>query len=1397
MARGYLGKISAIVTANTGDYVRKLNESAGETRNFAKTVESTLSAASRDAAKSIQGIYTPLQQFERALRAASSQRLSFKGFDGAINTVEQLKQRLSTIRDADINVVVKASGLNTITDLKLAVKDISQTDIDLFRNVGGLPGLQKLRADIEATRDAAGNLTVKPRVDIAEIDRLIERFSVIDDRTIQVVMDVLGQRELDATVTKMRQLRDVSEQLQKPLAAATEKFGQLSQPIQGAFIPALARAQEAVEAITADIQAGVPVSQKRFEDLAAAVGVTTRAVDELRVAQAALSKIRTGREFEFQQPGAEAALTRAAAVDPTKLPAGARTANQKQFSDAQAAVRREAEELEKLLAARKAAESAGASRGTLSTLQAQIDTRVRLLNEETQAYERLASAAKNAAEAANDRNADRIGASSPMDRNAGNIGASTSIRGMESLGGRLVGPRTDISQMGRSSPFFPGNGRSDPTGTFGPELPPGFGGRSDAGIGRGLDDPLRKIDQLREKVNAAKAAVEKLPEPLQSQFVPAIQQSEDELRTIAAAGEASADKLRDTAAAADAITKSAGRVGAQAKAIEGISEKFEDFSAALKTSAIRSFTAELDVMQRAAINVGSEFRGPLVAAMNSYSKAAREALDSNTFEDPQTVGQLKRLREEFVKAATQAGLSSVEINAALKRAGDVGRGGFDKFSLALNQAAFAIDDFFSSTGGLEFKLRAVSNNITQLAFILGGTTGLFVGLSAVIGGQVAVAITKFVNGGKTAEDQTKALNDALARQKSLVEELRQAFQSLGDTLVRDAFSPAAQRANEFRNAIDDIVKKQKELRDASLADIDPNVQRERATQGALQRRIESETDIGRRIALQQQLDESRRRERAAAAAAANAPAGNRQAAAAAIERSGDVLFAQRTRGEDTVTARDTALLEDARRRARAAQAAATPREVRTALVQQRDQILASGAAETDTAVAEALRQLEALIRAIDSSEVRRATDALAVTVLEGAQKTSSALARAQQSIIEAGLPASRIAREADATAKKLKEIADQITPEADQATVEALKRQEEELRKNAVALAAAALSVERFSAALDRVAKQLSDTVLQEAQGRADQARRADNAAQGAQGAPILFGDREQVRQQREVAAQQAREDRQRVEADLRRARAAQENFERQRRAAVRSFERGAVAGNLGAEAQQLVQQREQAQAVLDSQTATIEEQQAAAERLAQINARLDQLFENSPVGRALAALADSLDQASQSAVEFGRQVEAQRESARRGRQLSMTPGQRAGEEIRTGLEDINNYFDTQQRRILDQAGGIFDINAQEQAQLDANEQQRNEARARFEEDQRRAAAPAVFALSDAVQNAILQGPSRAALNAADVTTMEGSRELNRLLRGDDPAKDVNLLELQKQTKLLEDIAKKEPLPVV
>jgi hypothetical protein len=67
--------------------------------------------------------------------------------------------------------------------------------------------------------------------------------------------------------------------------------------------------------------------------------------------------------------------------------------------------------------------------------------------------------------------------------------------------------------------------------------------------------------------------------------------------------------------------------------------------------------------------------------------------------------------------------------------------------------------------------------------------------------------------------------------------------------------------------------------------------------------------------------------------------------------------------------------------------------------------------------------------------------------------------------------------------------------------------------------------------------------------------------------------------------------------------------------------------------------------------------------------------------------------------------------------------------------------------------------------------------------------APMFQQFAEERENARLQGPSRAALQLNDVSTSQGASELNRLLRGDDSAKDVNLAELRKQNDNLQTIA--------
>ena len=175
----------------------------------------------------------------------------------------------------------------------------------------------------------------------------------------------------------------------------------------------------------------------------------------------------------------------------------------------------------------------------------------------------------------------------------------------------------------------------------------------------------------------------------------------------------------------------------------------------------------------------------------------------------------------------------------------------------------------------------------------------------------------------------------------------------------------------------------------------------------------------------------------------------------------------------------------------------------------------------------------------------------------------------------------------------------------------------------------------------------------------------------------------------------------------------------------------------------------------------TAEERRAAREEKRRLEASINADVSNNPEVQAARRQRDDMTRRAERAA-----------SGDRGRELAMTPVQRARREVEQSARDITEAFTVElqgQRFVADVAG-------------------RNAALNRLAEQQMQQVAPMLAGFREERLNAMLQGPSRAALNVADAQTMEGNRELNRLLRGDDPNKDVNLVELQKQSDLLQGV---------
>jgi hypothetical protein len=289
----------------------------------------------------------------------------------------------------------------------------------------------------------------------------------------------------------------------------------------------------------------------------------------------------------------------------------------------------------------------------------------------------------------------------------------------------------------------------------------------------------------------------------------------------------------------------------------------------------------------------------------------------------------------------------------------------------------------------------------------------------------------------------------------------------------------------------------------------------------------------------------------------------------------------------------------------------------------------------------------------------------------------------------------------------------------------------EAVNQEAAALEAATMQVNRFSESLARATAE-AESNLNAATQREEEARRALFTPGGVDSDSTVEAS---------IRADQNLEDQRRLQREVEQATAlARNRIEREANdpnnplagtfARLRQIEEELASGDPNANRGVLVRER------------------------AQLNARVDR------------AVSD--DQGVRAARDDSTLIEEKQKSEIRGFELALTPAQRAGRELARGLNDIQSAVDRPEFA-LDPATGA-------------------QAQRRIIDEAMRQTAPAIFNMADEVMNAVVQGPSRAALQVNDITTAQGAAELNRLLRGDDSAKNQNLVELQKQSTALTEL---------
>ena len=882
----------------------------------------------------------------------------------------------------------------------------------------------------------------------------------------------------------------------------------------------------------------------------------------------------------------------------------------------------------------------------------------------------------------------------------------------------------------------------------------------------------RQVDNVINRVAALRQQIDSLPDSVRSQFIPALQRATDEAAAIGSRGfAATATQIRNAANEARRLEQGVAR----AQRGQSFSDQFggqgrRGLEFGLQEQSLRGYTAQLQVLQQTLSGLSTTARGPATASFDRLRTAISQAAADGTLDLRGTRREIERLTQEAVEAAAGvAGINPAGLGRRLQRAGDVGRGAFGNLGLGIQQAVFAFDDFFSVTGGLDQRIRAAGNNISQLGFILGGTRGLIAGVAASITAQLIVAYIKWQNAGVGTEDRLKSLNDALSRQKSLVEDLAGAFKSVADEIANIGFSKPGADAAKFQQQLDDIRKKQKEFNQERAAEVNPEVQTERGIIAAREAQLAKAENPGERVRLGLDIRDARAREQAAL---------NRQNARPGISA---IEAAIRT-NNSTLAVEEAVIRQNAERRAvsqgEQSDPGQTDREIDAARRrnQERTDGLNAGTRVPRDNLSEFIRgaidNLNQEIKdnsnlfgsgGIANDERRNQIASLTDTLLLLEQGVVAAANRLEVETASAAVGAAKQigiaqAKVADAIeagiygAVDLQVQLDGLTQQLFDAQSE-LAAAQEKVRKDGpgadlgaataareeIATIQSLLSVrEQEIAEIDaaRVAMQNFNSVLDSFSSEADQ---------------IVSAARQEFDQAN------AQNNFRGNAADMRALEIASENLE----SAMASQQAVREAVALDRDTAQFGQ----------SDLTRIQASIAGIDELLSYRDSLpfqqrEELIRERESLRAAADFEIQRDSSSSgNALAKAREQALEAESLKRGFALQESPAERAGQEVGQQLRDLGKSL----------------------VRLPDFDDDRDAAmRQRIAQDAMRQQAPAIFGMADQVQNAVLQGPSRAALQASDVTTMQGASELNRLIRGDDSAKNVDTVELQKQSKSLE-----------
>jgi hypothetical protein len=813
-----LGKISAVVTANTTDFTRKIGDVKSELEGLKRRADGYRLNLDTNA---LDKTLTKLQLFRRTLQEAFGKKIDTGPLQDLYKAYEDLGKPLTKVKNQ-----IESLAYSTQAFLYPALEQVQRGFQNLYREIqAGTTTFDASKGRIESLTRALERLKASAAV-VSEFSRLTGSLSVESAGA-----DFVQPKAL-AELRKFIELRKEAAKL--PAAAREDPF------FQG-IIRDSSVAAERIEALTAKIERAKLRAAKAEEIIAraSARGVPAPA-PALAVASSAAAdqlKAQTQLDSELERQGRRNASL------------AARTS----LADLAALRNRPSpDEITPDSATAKAAAAIAAIRAV----------------ERPQRFENLVSGLLNAAEAAEKVTDDTRALKTALDAVVGQadslnrLAASINTLGdfNRRAGSRVEALRTDADRRRQAIEEARQSGvpKSDIRAMRQQDFIGGLAGR--AGSVRddiaGLSSALG--GDLQSRSDRLNTSLQKL---------------------FAAKGNALPSDINKVRVALSGLEEDAKKANAQQRLLN-------DFDASTATNtqprAVKDYISDYQLLINLAGRLNEETGTRFAASLDQSRKRVRGIaeeiaaikLGPPTEQSARRVQQLldlirresTQLAKELSTLGPQLG-NQKQIEAILSRNrrlnGDIDgfRNAAMKGQLALQQLTFAVDDFFSATGGFEYKLRAISNNISQFGFVLGGTAGLIAGVAATVGTQLLVQFSGIGRASKEAEGGLKFLNDELSKSRNLAEQNTKAFQDLAKAISGATTTGPRQAIQERLNQ---LREEQKQIRESDIKSRDPRVIEAAGRRKALEDKLEATSNPGERVRIRAELEDARRKERAAA-----------------------------------------------------------------------------------------------------------------------------------------------------------------------------------------------------------------------------------------------------------------------------------------------------------------------------------------------------------------------------------------------------------------------------------------------------------------------------------------------------------------------------------------------------